>query len=266
MLAGSQWVDPPGSPGGADPYASFPFTLVDNPTGPKTATGSNIGNVTYAVNGAVIDGVNANVITVNANNVTIRNFEAIRVSLNNANTNLILEDGVIDNGVNTGNGTQFQNVSCYRVEITGGEDGMKGGENTVVEDCWIHDLYWVEGRHNDGIQCSGGEGITITGTRFEGIRGTAAIFGKPDFGDVGGILIDNCYFDLCGNHCIRMDNAGADAPFDVTVTNCMFGETPQWLIDLFGPGEYYRDFDALCTDITWSGNVRESDLTTVTYP
>lgn len=252
--SGYGWVHPVGNPYAGDRFDEWPFNLAADPTGPRVPTGSNPGNRTYSTNDQVIEGIKANIITVNANNVVIRDFECTGVVLNNANTNLTLEYGIIDRGGNTGNGTQFQNITHRYVEITGSEDGSKGGQNSVYESCYIHDLYNTDITHSDGIQCSGGEGIVIQDCRFENIKGSAGIFMKEDFGDVGDILIDNCFFENVGNYMIWADNNGANVPDGLTITNNVFGTQPAYLDDPpFNGGDFQRSIEA--TNVTWSNNI-----------
>lgn len=237
------------------PVLVFPLSLDDNPTGPKTALPENTGNFTTSSNDQVVDGLNANTITVNHDNVTIRNFSAIQV-INNG-TNLILEDGIIngnDSGVPAA--VRFDSYTARRLEVTGCEDGFKAGDDTTIEYCWIHDLtYNPPTSHCDGIQMSGGGSVYIHHSRFENIRGTAAIFAKPDFGDIDGVVIDSNYITEVGNYFLQMSNAGAVKPINITITNNTFGAEPAWVDGVLGPGTYYRSINA--DNVTWSNNKLE---------
>jgi len=231
----------------------WPFNLAANPTGPTRDVGSNVGNITYNTNNQVVDGVNANVITVNANNVTIRNFRCKRVQKNNANENLTLEYGVIDNQNGGGNGTQFWGITHRYIEIKGTEDGSKADE-CIYDSCYIHDLYHDNNTHSDGIQLSGSADVVIKNCRFENIQGSAGIFMKPDFGDVDGVEIDNNFFENVGNYMIWATNNGGNRPKNLIVKNNVFGTQPAYLNDPpFNGGDYQYIMNA--DNVTWSNNM-----------
>ena len=47
-------------------------------------------------------------------------------------------------------------------------DGLKADANVLIEDCWIHDLSNGQGEHNDGVQSTGGKGVTIRHNSISG--------------------------------------------------------------------------------------------------
>jgi hypothetical protein len=131
-----------------------------NYTGPTTITAS----------GTVIDGKKiTDCILIKANDVTIKNSLLqsggcfYNVLSDNGNTGLKLIDVEID-GLNYSSGNSAlagDNFTCLRCDIHGSEDGVKAGDNTVVQDSWIHDLTMDADSHNDGIQSLGTTSLKI---------------------------------------------------------------------------------------------------------
>ncbi|MEO1061674.1 MAG: hypothetical protein AAFZ07_09670 [Actinomycetota bacterium] len=139
---------------------------------------------------AVVEGVEVDGgITVQAPGVTIRNslvrgdvLNVIDCDSDNGCEDLLIEDTtVIGTGTRCQNGIGFNRYTARRVDISGCVDGAKAHGFTTIEDSWIHGLRRVEGdgdsTHNDGIQSTGGQDITIRGNRIEAIpqRQTSAI-------------------------------------------------------------------------------------------
>jgi hypothetical protein len=90
---------------------------------------------------------------------------------------LIVEDTEID-GINSRLGVAigFSNYTVRRAHIHRVADGPRMGNNTVVEDSYIHDLVPCKGCHNDGIQSIGGVHLTIRGNNIQHTsRQTSAI-------------------------------------------------------------------------------------------
>ena len=147
---------PPGSPPSPSGWPDASNTGL--PLG-KTLAAAGALNITQA--GAVIDGVDAPSVTVNAPNVTIRNSRIHSRSawlVRNNSTGLVIEDSELDGEGSNNTAIGSSGFTLRRVEITGSENGMDIGSpgNVTVEDSYIHDLTTANGAHTDGIQI--GEG------------------------------------------------------------------------------------------------------------
>jgi hypothetical protein len=117
---------------------------------------------------AVIDGKDiVGCLTIVADNVTITRSRircggphGIRVL--DGFTNLVVEDSEID-----GSSGEISAAVCCgnytlrRVDIHDVMDGPRLGDNTVIEDSWIHDLKRVPGSHNDALQIQRGTNVTV---------------------------------------------------------------------------------------------------------
>ncbi|WP_157756922.1 hypothetical protein [Plantactinospora sp. KBS50] len=131
------------------------------------------GPLTVGTAGQVISGLDiAGCVTVAANNVTIRQSR-IRCGGNySVRTmpgvqNLLVEDVEID-----GLGTNNAAVCCAgytlrRVDISNVIDGPRLGDDTVVEDSWIHHLNRTASSHNDALQTTGAVNVVVRRNRLE---------------------------------------------------------------------------------------------------
>lgn len=167
-------------------------TILTNYTGPSTITTA----------GTVID---SKIITygldIQANNVTIRNCliqvdDAFFVILSdNGNTGFLIEDCEIDGGDNTSGDSAVggYNYTIRRCNIHSLVDGLKVGTNTIVQDCYIHDLSMFQDSHNDGIQCLGTTSLQILHNTIivEDGATSAIILSTGSASDMRNILIDD---------------------------------------------------------------------------
>jgi hypothetical protein len=152
---------PPPPPGGSPPLPPAPPSAFpdESNTGvpPGVALRSSAG-ITVSTPGAVIDGVDAPWISVDAPNVTIRN-SLIRGGIINRRTGLLVEDSTIDG--NDGTAIVDADYTARRLEVTGTENAFQAGDNVTLEDNWVHDLDTSGDAHTDGIQFSGGAGNIV---------------------------------------------------------------------------------------------------------
>lgn len=58
--------------------------------------------------------------------------------------------------------------TARRLDVHGYKDGIKVGSDQRLEASWVHDLWKVEGSHNDGVQSVGGTNVQIVGNNIEG--------------------------------------------------------------------------------------------------
>ena len=122
--------------------------------------------------GQVISDVDiAGTIQIKAANVIIRNFRlnandapyAIRVF---ADASVTLEDGEITKAAEAA--VYGNDWTCRRLNIHHmGADGLKGGGNNRLEDCWIHHLGMTKGAHADGVQIDNGSHFVFRHNNFD---------------------------------------------------------------------------------------------------
>lgn len=232
--------------------------------GPKVTLRLVNGDLASTGDGQVIEAVDVRgAIYVRHNNVTVRNFKAYGVQQDNA-VGLIVEDGRIEpvSGWNgTDNGIAWANFTARRIEIVHHFDAFKAHGNSVIEDCWVHDLDGTAGGgntgggypHTDGVQISSGANVIIRRSRFENSYGNGGIFADPDFGFISNIVIENCYIAGCGNFGIFLiPSANTNAyqygkPSGITVTGCVLGQ-PNNTADWAGYAWVNAD------NVTWTNN------------
>jgi hypothetical protein len=166
------------------------------PSGTSLTTYSG-GDVT--VDNTVITGKNITCLTVKASNVIVRNshiscgdFIAVQCEPSSGcgtTGSLLIEDSEIDctgfgssGFVGQGTGIEAENFTIRRVDIHACENGASVGENVLIEDSYIHDLYNdnvvppPDGAHADGVQFDGAHdesGTTVRGAKNITIRHTA---------------------------------------------------------------------------------------------
>jgi hypothetical protein len=138
---------------------------------PGTAL-TNTGPLTISQAGAVVDGVDAPSVVVDAPNVTIRNSRIHGGEtwlVRNKSTGLVIEDSEIDGEGANNTGVGSSDFTLRRVSIRGAENGIDvGGGNVTVENSYIHDLTTANGAHTDGAQI--GEGAHDLVFRHNTIR------------------------------------------------------------------------------------------------
>lgn len=94
------------------------------------------------------------------------------------------------------NGIAFDNWTAVRVDVHGvSDDGVKLGDNVLLQDSWIHGMTPSAGAHADGGQMqSGVVNLTIRHNRIDvGSAANAALFMAPDLGPstAGPVVVDN---------------------------------------------------------------------------
>ncbi len=242
--------------GGTIQAASSSFTV--GPTRPDLL--KNIGPITITKDGTTLSDVHVNgTITIAADNVTVRNFIANNITQTTGNggvKNTVLEDGTIDGGGSTTNGTdgvQWSNYTARRLEITKSFDGMKAFGNVTIENCWIHDLNAQSGNpangaggytHNDGIQAGSGSHFVIKGNRIERPGYNSAIFIDTDQGKISDVDIVGNYLDGGGYTLYVVQSRSAPqygSPTNVTVEGNVFGKNGTQGPVALAPGVTFTD-------------------------
>ena len=223
---------------------------------PKGTKLTPSGSITVKQDGQIVEGLDiAGTITVLANDVTIRkvhiktgDYYPIRY-FDNDNTGLVVEDSEIEG--TSGNVTSsiaFAHYTARRLDIHGGADGLKADEDVLIEGCYIHDLSNGPGEHNDGVQSTGGKGVTIRGNFISGASNACVQTGDEHAATED--LTVECNWLSGGGYTLNIRGVGATRPRGTRIVNNRFtrdyGYGP-WTIDDPSPvvtGNVYDDNDA----------------------
>ena len=166
---------------GAEPAPDAKVATIEKPgptnTGPTDAT--NLQEVSGSIiteDGTVLENVRIKgQVTINANNVTIRNFildangAVYGIRATNKNTGIRIEHGELLNASSAliyGNGFTAVALNIHE----SGADGLKvqgEGGPTVVERCWIHHIGKNPEAHADGNQSIGAADVVFRYNHFD---------------------------------------------------------------------------------------------------
>jgi hypothetical protein len=228
---------------------------------PPGTTLTASGSLRVVQDGAVIQDLDIDgSITVLADNVTIRrvrltsgDFYPIRY-FDNGNTGLVVEDSeIIGTSGDVTSAIAFADYTARRLNIHGSADGLKADSNVTIEASWIHDLSNGPGEHNDGVQSTGGKGVTIRGTAISGASNAAVQTG--DEGAATEDLTIECSWLSGGGYTLNIRGQGATVPRNTVIRDNRFGRDSAygpWTIDDPSP--------------TVTGNVWDDDGTPIRYP
>lgn len=251
-----------GSETTADDSTGAPLDPCDRPRPGPDNTGvpagvvlTPSGSIVVEEDGAVIEGLDIEgSITVLADNVTIRNvrlrsgdYYPIRY-FDEGNVGLVVEDSEIEGfGGDATAAISFSDYTARRLNIHGSADGLKADSNVLIEDCWIHDLSNGEGEHNDGVQSTGGAGVTLRHNDISGASNAAV-----QTGDEGSATIDlhlECNWFFGGGWTLNIRGEGDTVPMGTRIIANRFGRDAgygPWTIDDPNPtivGNVYDDND-----------------------
>ena len=184
------------------------FPVIETTGVPEgTVLSPHSGRLIVSEDNAVVDSLDVTgFIDIKANNVTIKNTRVTGtggtylVRVYPGFSNLVIEDSRL-RGVGLCSAVICcSNYTARRVLVTGCADGLKVGDNTVVEDSLITELYrgvdsQGRGSHNDGIQAVGGNNMTIRRNTILGPyqMSTSAIIFKGDFATIENSLVESNY-------------------------------------------------------------------------
>jgi hypothetical protein len=211
------------------------------------------GSVRVEQDGALVENLDiAGTITVLADNVTIRkvrirtgDYYPIRY-FDNDNVGLVVEDSeIIGTSGNATSAIAFRNYTARRLNIHGMADGLKADANVLIEDCWIHDLSNGQGEHNDGVQSTGGKGVTIRHNSISGASNACVQTGDENAATED--LTIECNWLSGGGWTLNIRGSGATRPRNTRVVNNRFGRDAgygPWVIDDPNPtitGNVYDD-------------------------
>ncbi|APR81488.1 Hypothetical protein A7982_06837 [Minicystis rosea] len=213
-------------------------------------------SITVMEDGAVIEGLDIQgTITVLANDVTIRKVRVVSGDyypiryFDNDNTGLVVEDSEIEGtSDDVTSAIAFANYTARRLNIHGGADGFKADSNVLIEDCWIHDLRNGPDQHNDGVQSTGGKGVTLRHNDISGASNACV-----QTGDSGGVSTEDltieCNWLSGGGYSLNIRGTGETVPKDTKIIDNRFGRDSAygpWTLDDPNPtvtGNVYDDND-----------------------
>lgn len=185
-------------------------------------------------------------ITVDANNVTIRNVEVINNDywvVLNYGLNMMISDATLIGGSSTQASIGDANSGYFtgrRLNISGAGDGLKMGGGSKVYASYIHDLATFDGAHNDGIEVNGSN-VTISGnTILNQNPQTSAIFNISS-----NVVIDGNF--LAGGGYTIYGGSG-DSATNISVTNNVFSTMYFPSSGYYGPSAYWP------SGSVWSNN------------
>jgi hypothetical protein len=247
---------PGGGSGGAGGTPSVCSAAKPGPTNTGVPPGTVLtpsSSLTVRQNGQVVQGLDIKgTITVLANDVTIRrvrittgDYYPIRY-FDNGNTGLTVEDSeIIGTSDSVTSAVAFANYTARRLNVHGMADGFKADSNVLIQDCWIHDLRNGPGQHNDGVQSTGGKGVTIRHNAISGASNACVQTG--DEGAATEDLSVECNWLSGGGYTLNIRGAGATRPRNTRIIGNRFARTfgyGPWTIDDPAPvviGNVYDD-------------------------
>ena len=253
----------------AGAYGSGTASVCENPRPGPSNTGvpagtvlTPSGSIKVTTDDAVIENLDVTgSITVLADNVTIRNvrltsddYYPIRYFDNN-NVGLLVEDSeIIGLSGDVTSAIAFAHYTARRLNIHGMADGFKADADVLIEDCWIHDLSNGPSEHNDGVQSTGGKGVTIRHNDISGASNAAV-----QTGDEGGVATEDltiqCNWLSGGGYTLNIRGTGDTRPVNTRVIDNRFGRDAvygPWTLDDPSP--------------TVTGNVWDDDGSPIPYP
>jgi hypothetical protein len=212
--------------------------------------------------GTVIDSKRINgCVVVKAANVTIKRslitncMAYYNIRLYPGAPNFLLEDVEVD-----GNNVDIQNaalvddgvgpVTVRRLDMHNVGDGPHPGENWLIEDSYIHDLYGCGVCHNDNIQSAGAINVTVrhnTLTDYASGKNSDVRIATEQ-GPVRGFIVENNLLSG-GVFQVQVREQGFGAPTGVIIRNNRV--VPDWL--------YYGPWDIYPGEATVTGNVRDDN-------
>ncbi|HUH08860.1 MAG TPA: cell wall-binding repeat-containing protein [Egibacteraceae bacterium] len=234
-------------------------------TGPRIPSDQlqSSGGLVVTKDGAVVEGLDiAGTLVIDANDVVVRDTRVrssarypVRAMAGTSGT--VIEYAEIDGEYSLDNNGCIQgpHLTVRHSELRRCTDGAKVGSGSLYEHNWIHDPTrddrGADANHIDGLQSTGGDGITIRGNYIDviaadGHPSNSAIIQKSDFVAITDCLIEGNWLNG-GNYTIFLREGDHGPPTGCAVRGNRFG----------------RDFryGLLSTDgdVEVSGNVWDDD-------
>ncbi len=242
-------------PSGGRSLQAANTTFTVGPTRPDLIR--TVGPMTVTKAGTVLADVHVTgQLSINADNVTVRNFVAGNIVQKPGTKGMVLEDGTVDS-IGAAGGAEaavvWSDYTARNLEISRSFDGMKANGNVTIENCWIHDLNAQNGStangaggytHNDGIQASGGAHVVIRDNRIERPGNNSAVFVDSDQGRITDVKITGNYLDGGGYTLYVVQSRSAPqwgSPTNVTVEGNVFGKNSTQGPVTLAPGVTFTD-------------------------
>jgi hypothetical protein len=220
---------------------------------PAGAVLTSSGSIKIETPGAVIENLDIEgEITVLADDVTIRNvrlrsgdYYPIRY-FDNDNTGLLVEDSEVEGTSDDVTAAlSFANYTARRLNVHGSADGFKADANVLIEDCWIHDLRNAPEQHNDGVQSTGGKGVTIRHNAISGASNASVQTGDENAATED--LTIECNWLSGGGYTLNIRGTDETRPRNTRIIDNVFAkdfEYGPWTLDDLDPvvsGNTYED-------------------------
>jgi hypothetical protein len=218
---------------------------------PAGVTLTPSGGIHVTTPGAVVSGMAFDdTVYIDANNVTLKNCTVksgafYDVKIKDGLTGVVVQDCEIDNRGTGGQGIHGPGT-FLRNNIYHCSDGIDvgGGDNTVIQDNYVHDMAGPSDAHFDTIQADGGYStLTIRhNTLINEFGQTSAVMVDDYWGSIHGVIIDNNRL-IGGGYTVYAGSWNGNEVTGIQVTNNRLGRGYYGYADIAGGG------------ITWSGNV-----------
>lgn len=150
--------------------------------------------------------------------------------------------------------------TARRIDVWRFKDGIKLGSNQTIEKSWIHDLWKVEGSHNDGMQSVGGRNVVIRGNNIEGpwrSSTSALILGAGSVGYLEDYMIEGNRLSGGGYSLYIGGNDGNPTPQDITVRDNLWVRGSA----TYGPLSVRLGWPARDGGAVWDDNVYDDGST-----
>jgi hypothetical protein len=274
---------PPAEDAGAPPPAQDAGTPVRGGPGIKpTAANTGVpagtaltvvnGDMTITQDGTVVDAKDIHgIVTIRASHVKItrsivrgRAISGVGAAISvDSGTDVLLEDTEVAIGTPSPgmDGVRGSNFVARRLDVHGGVDGMKLGNNDVVEYSYVHDMTYFASdpsqgggpTHNDAIQILSGADIRVTGNQLVVAKSqNAGIQVTQDFGAVTNLLLEGNWAD--GGGCTFNIAHKGQASLQVAVQGNRFGRNSFYNCPIL---------KSTATTLTGTGNVWDDTGTPV---
>jgi len=215
------------------------------------------GSLTLSTPGQVVTGLDVRgSIVVTASNVVIKNSRVRDVDNDAAIIVRGNVHGVIISHVEIDGGKQTPSVvgisgsgfTADAVNIHGTADGIDAGDNVVVQNSWIHDLWVAPGDHTDGVQTAGGSNLLIVHDTIDatGAPTNSAVIMGADLGDLSNTQLRDCLLDG-GTYTVYAGADPGNSSGIITIANNRYGDHAQ-----YGPNSFRASPDGA---IVFTGNV-----------
>lgn len=229
---------------------------------PGTQLRRHDGNLVVDVAGTVVDGLDIRgCVEVHADNVTVRRTKIActtgwyPVRIFGDRTGVLLEDIEITGRPDAESiAVASQNYTLRRANIHQVSDGPRVGDNTVVEDSYIHDLVRCAGCHLDGIQSTGGSHIRIRHNNIQHPRSqTSCILLGEEFEPMDDAIVEDNLLNG-GNYTIYAGEGTTDP--NIIIRNNHFGRDAVYGLLSDAPG----------ARVQWTDNVWHDTGETIPEP